>query len=117
MMLNEVLERMIKAAGFKVFGDKIVAADDSNSGLATESVKRLVEIVRADEREAIKQLIVSLRNDHCEATGGECNSGSDGWTCDFVTAWDDAIAEIDKRSNDLELTGAALLQRPSSLEG
>ena len=58
-MLNELLERMVKEAGFKVFGDKIIAADDSNSGLATESVKRLVEIVRADEREVIKQAIVS----------------------------------------------------------
>ena len=45
-MLNELLERMVKEAGFKVFGEKIVAADDNNSGLATDSVKRLVEIVR-----------------------------------------------------------------------
>lgn len=43
--MDATLERIVKEAGFKVFGEKIVAADENSSGLATESVKRLVEIV------------------------------------------------------------------------
>lgn len=48
--MNDLLERMVKEAGFKVFGEKIVAADENSSGLATESVKRLVEIVGREAR-------------------------------------------------------------------
>lgn len=43
---DDVME-IAKAAGFKVFGDKIVAADKGSSGLATESVMKLIEIVYA----------------------------------------------------------------------
>lgn len=52
-MLDKTLERIVIDAGFKVFGGKIIAADENCSGLATESVKRLSEIVRSDERERI----------------------------------------------------------------
>lgn len=49
--MDEMLKQMVVDAGFKVFGEKIVAADENSSGLATESVKRLIEIVRNSERE------------------------------------------------------------------
>lgn len=40
---KEVFE-MALDAGFRVFGDKIVAADNGSSGLATQSVEKLIEI-------------------------------------------------------------------------
>ena len=48
--MNDKLKNMVIQAGFKVFGENIVA--DNNSGLATDSVKRLIEIAMEDKQEA-----------------------------------------------------------------
>ncbi len=43
--MNEQIKELAKQAGFRVFGDVIVAADQGSSGLATECTQRLVELV------------------------------------------------------------------------
>jgi hypothetical protein len=46
------IKELAKAAGFRVFADKIVAADEGSSGLATESVARLIALVQKQEAQA-----------------------------------------------------------------
>lgn len=43
--LTEEQKDLIKEAGFKIFGDKIVAADQGQSGLATQSVINLIRML------------------------------------------------------------------------
>ena len=50
-MNNDELTKVAVAAGFKVFGDKIVAADDGVSGRATDSLRRFADLVAAAEQE------------------------------------------------------------------
>lgn len=45
-------EELAREAGFKVFGSKIVAGDGGSSGLATDSVARLIALARAEGMEA-----------------------------------------------------------------
>jgi hypothetical protein len=40
---------IVKSAGFKIFGDKIVAADQGSSGLATQSVINLINLLKAKQ--------------------------------------------------------------------
>lgn len=47
--MNDI-ERMAREAGFRIFGHKIVAADDGISGQATQAVERFAALVRAQER-------------------------------------------------------------------
>lgn len=41
------IERMAREAGFRIFGHKIVAADDGISGQATQALERFAALVRA----------------------------------------------------------------------
>ena len=43
--MNKRIRKLVEQAGFRVFGDKIVAADQNSSGLATECTQRLIELV------------------------------------------------------------------------
>jgi hypothetical protein len=43
--MNQRIQELAKQAGFRVFGDEIVAADQGISGLATECTQRLVELI------------------------------------------------------------------------
>ena len=52
MKMGMDIKELAKAAGFRVFGDKIVAADEGSSGLATESVTRLIALVQEKEAQA-----------------------------------------------------------------
>lgn len=52
-MTKDELIEMAKDAGFRVFGDKIVAADNGISGDASQSIERFAALVAAKEREKI----------------------------------------------------------------
>jgi hypothetical protein len=43
--MNERIRELVTQAGFRVFGDKIIAADQGSSGLATECAQRLIELI------------------------------------------------------------------------
>ena len=47
-MDRDKILRLAREAGFRVFGAKVVAADNGSSGDATESVARLIAAVRAE---------------------------------------------------------------------
>lgn len=50
-MTKDELIEMAKDAGFRVFGGKIVAADNGISGDASQSIERFAALVAAKERE------------------------------------------------------------------
>ena len=43
--MNERIRELVTQAGFRVFGDKIIAADQGSSGLATECAQKLIELI------------------------------------------------------------------------
>jgi hypothetical protein len=38
------IKELVKQAGFRVFGERVVAADQGSSGLATECSRQLIEL-------------------------------------------------------------------------
>jgi hypothetical protein len=64
-MMDPRIKELVEQAGFRVFGDKIVAADQGSSGLATDCSQRLIELV---VRECIHT--VEHHGGMCGATSG-----------------------------------------------
>lgn len=51
--MNEKIEVLLKQAGFRVFGDKIVAGDNGSSGNATVCAQKLINLVVQECKKAL----------------------------------------------------------------
>lgn len=43
---EEEIKELLLAAGFKIFGSTVVAADNGSAGLATNCARRLIELTK-----------------------------------------------------------------------
>lgn len=46
--MNRITKELATKAGFKIFGDKIVAADNGSSGLATQCLDKFTDLIIAE---------------------------------------------------------------------